>query len=143
MARRRTIDSAGRGLKRIGYGIAMVVAIVLGLASRHYADRLPAWLASHAGDALWAAMIYVGFRLLWPQRRLLFSAIGALLFSYAIECSQCYQADWLNRIRATTLGGLVLGHGFLTVDLARYTVGIAAAFLADAAVRRIARRKRP
>ena len=34
---------------------------------------------------------------------------AALLFSYAIEFSQLYQAEWINALRHTALGGLVLG----------------------------------
>ncbi|WP_330362501.1 ribosomal maturation YjgA family protein [[Clostridium] dakarense] len=38
--------------------------------------------------------------------------------------SQLYQANWINNIRATTLGGLVLGHGFLWEDLVSYSIGM-------------------
>jgi glycopeptide antibiotics resistance protein len=48
----------------------------------------------------------------------------ALTLSYAIELSQLYQAAWINGIRDTRLGGLLLGHGFLWSDLLCYTVGI-------------------
>ncbi|WP_225446351.1 ribosomal maturation YjgA family protein [Paenibacillus rhizovicinus] len=111
----------------------MLGAIVLGLASRRFADQLPPWLAEHAGDALWAAMIYCGCRLLRPGRRIRFAGAVSFLFCCAIECSQLYQADWLNDIRHTTIGGLVLGEGFLAVDLARYAAGIGSAMLADMA----------
>lgn len=55
----------------------------------------------------------------------------AFLFSFFIEFSQLYQADWINQIRATTLGGLVLGYGFLYADLVSYSIGISAAFALD------------
>lgn len=118
---------------RLGYGLATGAAVLLGLGSRHYAARLPDWLADNAGDALWAAMIYFGCRALRPDLRLRFAAIAGLAFCFAVEGSQLAQAEWLNRIRHTTIGGLVLGQGFLAVDLVRYAVGIAAALLADAA----------
>ncbi len=57
--------------------------------------------------------------------------IGALSFAYLIEVSQLYQANWIVAIRNTTLGSLVLGHGFLWSDLVCYTVGIGLAFLLD------------
>ena len=50
--------------------------------------------------------------------------LAALAFSFAIEFSQLYQADWINALRRTTLGGLILGYGFLWSDLVCYTVGI-------------------
>jgi hypothetical protein len=48
----------------------------------------------------------------------------ALSFSVLIEMSQIYHAPWIDSIRHTTLGGLVLGYGFLWGDLACYAVGI-------------------
>jgi glycopeptide antibiotics resistance protein len=56
---------------------------------------------------------------------------AALLLSYAIEFSQLYQADWINALRHTTLGGLVLGFGFLWSDLVCYTAGVLAGGLME------------
>lgn len=50
--------------------------------------------------------------------------IVSLIFSWAIECSQIIQTPWLNEVRSTVLGALILGHGFLAMDLLRYAVGI-------------------
>ena len=52
------------------------------------------------------------------------------------ETSQLYHAPWIDRIRATTLGGLVLGFGFLWSDIACYTVGVACAMCVDLLLRR-------
>ncbi|CKH20539.1 Protein of uncharacterised function (DUF2809) [Streptococcus pneumoniae] len=43
--------------------------------------------------------------------------------------SQLYHAEWIDNIRATTLGGLVLGYGFLWSDLVAYTIGVGVGFL--------------
>lgn len=110
--------------KRAVYLIAMLVVMLLGLTSRAYAQTLPEFWANHAGDALWAAMVYLLFRLLLPDYRTWTCAIGAVLFSFGIEFSQLYRAEWIDALRSTTLGALVLGHGFLAIDLIRYTVGI-------------------
>lgn len=109
---------------RFYYSIAIMITIVLGLASRIYAYTLPDILSDHAGDALWAIMIYIGIRIIWVHKSLLFAVIFSLLCCYLIECSQLYQAVWINEIRHTMIGGLVLGKGFLWIDLLRYTVGI-------------------
>ena len=116
---------------RLMYLLVIVVVILLGLGSRAYAGHLPSFVVSHFGDALWAAMIYYGFRFLYPRGRLLNAIAMSLLFCFAIEFSQLYQADWINGIRATVLGGLILGQGFLVVDLVRYTIGIACAAVVD------------
>jgi hypothetical protein len=48
----------------------------------------------------------------------------AMLFSVAIDLIQLYHAPWLDSIRQTTLGGLILGFGFLWIDLMCYVVGV-------------------
>jgi len=118
------------GKQRLGYGLAVLVTIALGLASRRYAEVLPPLVAAHAGDMLWAMMVYFGLRILL-YRRYGIAVLAALLFCYAIEFSQLYQAEWIRQLRDTTIGGLVLGHGFLIVDLIRYTVGIGLAAALD------------
>jgi hypothetical protein len=110
--------------KRITYFIFIVSMIFLGLASRKYSNLLPPFLADHAGDALWAMMVYFGFRFILSRNQQLDSIILSILFSFSIEFSQLYQAHWINHIRSTTLGALILGKGFLTVDLIRYAIGI-------------------
>ncbi len=116
---------------RSRYAAICLLTIVLGLASRKCGAVLPDFIAAYAGDTLWAAMVYFGISVVFPawQRRSRF--LFALLFSYAIECSQLYQAPWINSVRSTTIGALVLGHGFLWSDLVCYTVGVCIALLVD------------
>ncbi|MGF9915052.1 DUF2809 domain-containing protein [Paenibacillus ehimensis] len=132
--------SARRRRARVAYIAAVFAAIALGLGSRAFADRLPVFVAEHFGDALWACMVYFGFRACFAHWKVSFALWCSLAFCFAIEFSQLYQADWINRIRETTLGALVLGKGFLTADLVRYSAGIAVSSLIDAAW---PRRKRP
>ncbi|MGB4775585.1 MAG: DUF2809 domain-containing protein [Daejeonella sp.] len=116
---------------RFIYIAALISTIILGLCSRKFATLLPDFVSLNFGDALWAVMIYFGLRVLFPQKTLLFSAVTALVFSYSIEFSQLYQAEWINSIRSTSLGALVLGRGFLTADLIRYFAGIFLVFCFD------------
>jgi hypothetical protein len=81
-------------------------------------------LAENAGDVLWAMMVYFGFRFLFLKKSMLTAMFFSFLFSFGIEFSQLYQENWINQIRGTLLGALILGKGFLTVDLIRYTIGI-------------------
>ncbi|KGM45632.1 DUF2809 domain-containing protein [Neobacillus niacini] len=106
------------------YFMAVVITILLGLASRKFSHLLFPFLAENAGDVLWAMMVYYGFRFLLVKKRMLTAIILSFLFSFGIEFSQLYQADWINHIRGTLLGALILGKGFLTEDLIRYTTGI-------------------
>ena len=105
---------------RLTYFILIILTIILGLLSRHIAG-IPLFV----GDILWATMVYWIMRFVFITKSLKFSVIGSLIFSYAIEFSQLYQAHWINRIRHTVIGGLVLGETFSWGDMLSYTGGVA------------------
>jgi len=113
------------------YIIVFLVVIILGISSRSFIDVVPLFVSRHFGDALWASMVYFGCRILFIKQRLLVSVCLSVIFSFTIEFSQLYQADWINGIRSTLLGALILGKGFLGIDLIRYAVGIIISFVAD------------
>ena len=104
--------------------------MIIGLASRKFSAS-GSFVYDHVGDAIWAGMIYFGFRMILIDSEAKKSLISAFIFSYLIEISQLYQADWVNEIRHTLLGGLVLGFGFLWSDLVMYAIGIFTAFGLD------------
>lgn len=104
--------------------------MAIGYASRYFS--LPNTIVyDYVGDALWAAMIYLGFRFLFPQKILIFSLLCALYFSYGIELSQFYHAEWIDYLRSTRLGSLVLGFGFLWSDIFMYSIGIIVVYQLD------------
>ncbi|MGN5651997.1 DUF2809 domain-containing protein [Bacillus sp. Brlt_9] len=109
---------------RLLYALFSIVIIILGLCSRKLAFALPHLLNEYLGDALWALMIFTGFGFLFPKIETKRVAFISLLFCYGIEVSQLYHAEWIDSIRATTLGGLVLGYGFLWSDIVVYTIGV-------------------
>jgi hypothetical protein len=121
---------------RLVYALALVLVIAAGLASRRFGQVLPALVATYAGDTLWAAMVFVGLGFLFPRRTTRTLALAALAFAYADEISQLYHASWIDAIRATTPGGLVLGYGFLWSDIACYTLGVGLAACTERLVRR-------
>ena len=110
---------------RTTYAIATACVVVLGLASRKYATMLPDMLGKYPGDALWALMVFTGYGVLLPASKNWKLAALAMVTAYAVEFSQLYQAAWINSIRATTLGHLVLGSTFHWQDLIAYPIGIA------------------
>ena len=86
---------------------------------------MPQFVLLYVGDGIWALLVFwlaCFFKPTWPLK---YRVAAALAFAYAIEFSQFYQADWINQIRQTRLGGLVLGFSFLPSDLVAYTIGIA------------------
>lgn len=126
---------------RLVHGAAVIVTIALGLASRRVAPVLPApvgpFVAAYVGDVLWAAMIFFGLSTLLPRLALRWRIAVALAYCVATELSQLYHAPWIDAVRATRLGGLVLGFGFLWSDLVAYAIGVlGAAALARAAAPR-------
>lgn len=121
---------------RLLYAVFTIVVIILGLSSRKFAFALPDLLNDYLGDALWALMIFVGFGFLFPKIKTKKLAFISLIFCYGIEISQLYHAEWIDSIRATTLGGLVLGYGFLWSDLVAYTIGVGVGRLGEFMLRK-------
>ncbi|MDH6426645.1 DUF2809 domain-containing protein [Paenibacillus sp. FSL R5-0887] len=117
--------------ERLFYICICLVVIVLGLSTRVFTDQLPLFVSRHFGDALWGSMVYFMFRVLLVNQKLRLAFVWSLVFSFGIEFSQLYQAEWINSIRSTVLGGLILGKGFLWIDLVRYLVGIALCYGLD------------
>jgi hypothetical protein len=122
---------------RFVYFIAAVVVVLAGLASRGLREHLPAFLAEYAGDTLWALMVFLLVSTVLAGRPLMVRAGISLGLSFLVEISQLYHAPWIDSIRQTTLGGLVLGFGFLWSDLVCYSVGIAIGSLTDWVIRRL------
>jgi hypothetical protein len=111
-------------MNRKKYFILFLLTIFLGLSSRKFSIILPEVINLYLGDALWALMVYWLIRLIKPSFKILITTFLALQFSFTIEISQLYHADWIDSIRKTFLGGLILGFGFLWSDILAYTIGI-------------------
>eukprot|EP01133_Synstelium_polycarpum_P002833 gene2833-3255_t len=109
---------------RFRYGLLIVAVIAAGILSRRIA-----FVPLITGDVLYAVMMFLMVKFLMiPADNRKVAAIS-LGICYLIEISQLYDAVWINQIRNTTLGGLVLGHGFLWSDILAYTAGTALCLL--------------
>ena len=117
--------------KRRNYLLLTLLVIVLGLLSRKMSACTLDFVKLYLGDILWAMMVYFGCRFLFVNMRKRVACVLALVFSYLIEISQLYHAPWIDAIRATALGGLVLGFGFLWSDILCYTVGVLLGIIVD------------
>src|SRR5687768_13999828 len=113
------------------YVVAAVVTIALGLSIRRFPQASPSFIARYAPDALWASLVYWLISAVSPRARPLVVAAGAFLVSVAVETSQLYHATWIDAVRATRLGALVLGSGFLWSDLFCYAAGVTLAAAID------------
>ena len=106
------------------YASLAVAVIACGLLWRSGLIPVRQWLSNYGGDALWALMVFVGFGFLLPRASTLLIALTALAFSWGVEFSQLYHAPWIDAIRATLPGRLVLGNTFNWPDLAAYALGV-------------------
>ena len=105
--------------KRLQYASVVITLIALGLLSRRI-NGIP----DACGDALWAMMVFCCWRIVLVRRPLKSVAVVALITSFLVELSQILSFDWLVRLRSTFLGHMLLGQGFLWIDLLAYTIGI-------------------
>lgn len=103
----------------------------LGLISRKYSYLFSQFLNTYLGDALWAVMIYLGMAIVFKSVSCYKIAIYGLLFCYGIEISQLYHDQYIDSVRSTLLGGLILGFGFLWTDIIAYTIGVFTALVIE------------
>jgi hypothetical protein len=118
------LKSTPRARSRSLYGLACVIIIECGLASRRYAAVLPPLISAYAGDTLWALMVFAGLGMIFTTASPRGIALGALSIAYVDELSQLYHAPWIDALRHTRLSGLILGFSFVWSDLACYAVGV-------------------
>lgn len=121
--------------RRVGLFVALLVVIPLGLASRKWGADLPVFIADNAGDALWTVAVYLTVAICFPIWRSVTVGCVALAISLGVEFSQIIDVDWLNVLRKTLPGRLLLGAGFLWIDLVRYAAGALVVTILDLALR--------
>ncbi|MDH5413810.1 MAG: DUF2809 domain-containing protein [Flavobacteriaceae bacterium] len=107
--------------RRLFYIFLVIATVVFGLLSR--ADFIPTLIYPYLGDVLYALMVFFLLGLLFPSMYSIKLTLLAIIICFLIELSQLYQADWINALRNTRLGGLLLGYGFLWSDLVSYFIG--------------------
>ena len=115
---------------RLLYLLLTIIVMILGLLSRKISG-LPKIIELYSGDILWALMIFLIIAFIFNRKSTIFIISWAIIFSYIIEISQLYHVPWIDSIRNTTLGGLILGFGFLWSDLVCYTIGVIIGIIID------------
>ena len=117
--------------KRFYYLFLGISVMIFGLISRRFTYYIPDIINLFLGDALWALMVYFLIRFIFIKLSVKKAVIISVTFCFAIEISQLYHGSWIDNIRSTILGGLILGYGFLWSDLVAYLIGIGAGVLLD------------
>jgi hypothetical protein len=130
------------GRNPLAWLVLIALAVCSGIGSRRFAPYLPGVVAAYAGDTLWALVAFLGIGLALPRASSWTIGLLAMAFSVLIEVSQLYHAPWIDSIRHTTLGGLILGYGFLWGDLACYAMGVGLGVVIEYGASFVARRRR-
>lgn len=117
--------------QKVTYSLIIGITVFCGIYARIKTVWFPDCVNLVLGDILYAFMVYFLVAFLFMNRSLAFRFKMAILFCYLIEISQLYQSEWINALRVTVLGKLVLGSGFLWTDLLAYAIGAGVAFLVD------------
>ncbi len=108
----------------------VVVVVLLGLACRR--SFSPAFAELYLGDVLWGVLFFLVLAWGWPTARSAPLGLAAAGMTELIELSQLYRAPWAERLRGTTAGGLLLGHGFSWSDVLCVALGAGLAAVVDA-----------
>lgn len=111
------------GLRGI-YLLLSIVTVIIGLATRKLPHLFLPFIVEYGGDTLWALLFFFLFRIVWINKPIWKVAAATYVFAVLIEVSQLYQAPWITEWRATFMGQMILGHGFLWSDLVCYAAGV-------------------
>ena len=116
-------------LRRIIYLLLFVFCTWLAISTRTHSNWFPAIVVKYGGDTIWAGMFLFFLRIFFSRMPLWKLALICFALGVATETLQLYHAPWIEAIRQTRIGGLMLGFGFLWSDIVCYAVGIVIAYI--------------
>jgi hypothetical protein len=126
--------------RRAVYLLLAAATVISGLLVRFAPLGLPWFVVKYGGSTLWAVMVYWVLVLVWPRSRPLVLASIADGIALLVELQRLYHAAWLDAIRVSLPGILLLGRIFSVRDIVAYWLAIGAVALFDGLViRRVAR----
>jgi hypothetical protein len=113
------------------YAFAAALTIGAGLLWRSRLLPLPDCPAKYGGDSLWALVVFWGLGFAFRRSTTTRIALGTVSIAWCVELLQLYHAPWIDCVRSTRLGHLVLGSSFNGPDLLAYVVGAAIGALVE------------
>jgi len=99
-----------------------MLLLAFGMGSRRLSG-FPSWVTLYAGDVAWGALFFALFCAARPTLSTTSAWLSAVITTELIEFSQLYHAPWLDALRGTNVGGLLLGHLFLWSDVLCVALG--------------------
>lgn len=116
--------------------LLMAITVVAGLAVRFTHLGLPFSLVKYGGSALWAVMIYWVCSTFLPSWPLTWDAAISGILGTAVEFLKLYDPPWLDAVRRTLPGIIILGRVFNWRDIATYWIAISLVAGLDLVLRR-------
>jgi hypothetical protein len=108
---------------RVALLISILLIIPIGYIIRFSQGIVPYWINDSFGSIAYEIFWIVFMQFCYPKASPFWSAIGVCLATCAIEFLQLWQPPFLQAIRATLPGRLVLGNTFMWSDFPPYFVG--------------------
>ncbi|MES2809764.1 MAG: DUF2809 domain-containing protein [Bacteroidota bacterium] len=124
---------------RLIYLAIIIITVITGLVTREFSSVIPFFI----GDILWGLAVFLFVRFLFIKKTLQFAVIVSSIYATLTELSQLYQAPWIDEIRPTFFGRVMLGETFLLSDILCYLVGIGLGILVELSLRTLVRTMYP
>ena len=126
-------------LRKIIYLILFIFCTWLAIATRTHAAWFHPFIREYGGDTIWAGMFLFFLRVFFVKIKPWKLALISFGLGVADEVLQLYHAPWIEAIRHTRIGGLMLGFGFLWSDIVCYAVGTLLALIMVVLIERFVR----
>jgi hypothetical protein len=109
--------------------LSLAFIVPFGLATKFYPGVGQAWLNDAFGGIPYEIFWMLAIALIWPQLRP--GKIAVIVFTTTcwLEFLQLWQPGWLQGVRATLPGRLVLGNSFTWSDFPYYAIGCVVGWL--------------
>jgi hypothetical protein len=125
---------------RLALLIGMILIIPLGYSVRFATGLGSPVFQDVFGSIAYQILLMFLFAFFYPRVNLVKVAIGVFILSSAIELLQLWQPPFLQAIRATWAGRVLLGNTFLLADFPPYAIG---SFIGWLGLKRLRRRMMP
>ncbi|MCT7948942.1 DUF2809 domain-containing protein [Ancylothrix sp. C2] len=103
--------------------VTMVIVSVLGLASKFYKGPGYDWVNGFAGDIFYETFWICAVVFVWPELSPAKVSGGVFFVTCLVEFLQLWKPPFLQVIRATFAGKLLLGTTFVWADFPYYFIG--------------------
>lgn len=118
------MDLSGQSRRARLWTLASIVVVVpLGLSTKLCRIEGLAWIRENFGGALYVVFFCLVALLVVPRARPWIIALSVFLATCGVEVLQLWHPPWLEAIRSTRPGALVLGSTFVWADFPWYLVG--------------------